>query len=99
MLVYPSATDLSGRRLSLLAGLLDAYRRAIGPRWRQLSAARQPLSRSQSTHDFSGSGSADIRTSAVLAQITTEVRHGERDGAAFSRINQALLHQRVTRRG
>ncbi|MFJ1821238.1 transposase family protein [Streptomyces sp. NPDC088139] len=43
MLVYPSSIDLSSRTLRFLTGQLTARRRALGTRWRRLSAARQAL--------------------------------------------------------
>lgn len=43
MLVYPSGLDLSSSHLRFLARHLAAHRRAIGSRWRRLSAGRQAL--------------------------------------------------------
>lgn len=43
MLLYPSAIDLSTTHLRHVADLLRAHRRAIGSRWRKLSAGRQAL--------------------------------------------------------
>lgn len=43
MLVYPSGVDVSSSALRFLAQQLRQHRRAIGPRWRRLSAGRQAL--------------------------------------------------------
>ncbi|MQS06011.1 IS5 family transposase [Streptomyces alkaliphilus] len=43
MLVYPSGLDLSSSHLRFLTARLRARRRAIGSRWRRLSAGRQAL--------------------------------------------------------
>lgn len=43
MLVYPSGVDVSGSALRLLSTRLRQHRRAIGSRWRRLSAGRQAL--------------------------------------------------------
>lgn len=43
MLVYPSGVDVSGSALRFLAQQLRQHRRAIGSRWRRLSAGRQAL--------------------------------------------------------
>uniref|UniRef100_UPI0024A9BF38 transposase family protein n=1 Tax=Streptomyces sp. CC208A TaxID=3044573 RepID=UPI0024A9BF38 len=43
MLVYPSGVDVSSSALRFLAQQLRRHRRAIGSRWRRLSAGRQAL--------------------------------------------------------
>ncbi|WP_030993466.1 IS5/IS1182 family transposase [Streptomyces sp. NRRL WC-3744] len=43
MLVYPSGVDVSSSALRLLSTRLRQHRRAIGSRWRRLSAGRQAL--------------------------------------------------------
>ncbi|MFD4588940.1 transposase family protein [Streptomyces sp. NPDC058434] len=43
MLVYPSGVDVSSSTLRFLAQQLRRHRRAIGSRWRRLSAGRQAL--------------------------------------------------------
>ncbi|WP_055594369.1 IS5/IS1182 family transposase [Streptomyces hirsutus] len=43
MLVYPSGLDVSGSALRFLTQQLRRHRRAIGSRWRRLSAGRQAL--------------------------------------------------------
>lgn len=43
MLVYPSGLDLSTSHLRFLTARIREHRRAIGSRWRQLSAGRQSL--------------------------------------------------------
>ncbi|GGT63272.1 hypothetical protein GCM10010207_73420 [Streptomyces atratus] len=43
MLVYPSGVDVSGSALRFLAARLKEHRRALGTRWRRLSAGRQAL--------------------------------------------------------
>ncbi|MEV5099704.1 IS5 family transposase [Streptomyces rochei] len=43
MLVYPSGVDVSSSALRFLAQQLRRHRRAIGSRWRRLSADRQAL--------------------------------------------------------
>jgi hypothetical protein len=43
MLVYPSGLDLSGSHLLVLTARIRERRRAIGSRWRRLSAGRQAL--------------------------------------------------------
>lgn len=43
MLVYPSGLDLSSSHLRFLTARLRERRRAIGSRWRRLSAGRQAL--------------------------------------------------------
>ncbi|MFF7656789.1 IS5 family transposase [Streptomyces sp. NPDC007983] len=43
MLVYPSSVDVSSSALRLLAARLREHRRALGTRWRRLSAGRQAL--------------------------------------------------------
>ncbi|MGQ4725822.1 transposase family protein [Streptomyces tunisiensis] len=43
MLVYPSGVDVSSSTLRFLALQLRRHRRAIGSRWRRLSAGRQAL--------------------------------------------------------
>ncbi|GGV42692.1 hypothetical protein GCM10010182_79210 [Actinomadura cremea] len=43
MLVYPSGTDVSSAALRFLSEHLRERRRAIGTRWRRLSAGRQAL--------------------------------------------------------
>lgn len=43
MLVYPSGTDVSSSALRFLAARLREHRRALGTRWRRLSAGRQAL--------------------------------------------------------
>ncbi|MFF3502396.1 IS5 family transposase [Streptomyces sp. NPDC003247] len=43
MLVYPSGLDLSSSHLRFLAARIRERRRAIGSRWRRLSAGRQAL--------------------------------------------------------
>ncbi|MEL5957312.1 transposase family protein [Streptomyces sp. CLV115] len=43
MLVYPSGIDVSSSTLRFLAHQLRGHRRAIGSRWRRLSAGRQAL--------------------------------------------------------
>ncbi|MBZ6093510.1 transposase family protein [Streptomyces olivaceus] len=43
MLVYPSGVDVSGSALRFLTQQLRRHRRAIGSRWRRLSAGRQAL--------------------------------------------------------
>ncbi|EQD82286.1 DDE superfamily endonuclease [Saccharopolyspora erythraea NRRL 2338] len=43
MLVHPSGVDVSGSALRFLFTRLRRHRRAIGSRWRRLSAGRQAL--------------------------------------------------------
>ncbi|MGB8938794.1 MAG: IS5 family transposase [Streptomyces sp.] len=43
MLVYPSGVDVSSSALRFLAARLREHRRALGTRWRRLSAGRQAL--------------------------------------------------------
>ncbi len=43
MLVYPSGVDVSSSALRFLTQQLRRHRRAIGSRWRRLSAGRQAL--------------------------------------------------------
>ncbi|MFF4764692.1 IS5 family transposase [Streptomyces sp. NPDC001292] len=43
MLVYPSGVDVSGAALRFLSARLREHRRALGTRWRRLSAGRQAL--------------------------------------------------------
>lgn len=43
MLVYPSRLDLSSSHLRFLTARLRERRRAIGSRWRRLSAGRQAM--------------------------------------------------------
>ncbi len=43
MLVYPSGVDVSSSALRFLTQQLRRHRRAIGSRWRRLSAGRQSL--------------------------------------------------------
>jgi hypothetical protein len=43
VLVYPSGVDVSSSALRFLAQQLRRHRRAIGSRWRRLSAGRQAL--------------------------------------------------------
>ncbi|MFI9825985.1 IS5/IS1182 family transposase, partial [Streptomyces sp. NPDC052013] len=43
MLVYPSGVDVSSSVLRFLAEQLRRHRRAIGSRWRRLTAGRQAL--------------------------------------------------------
>ncbi|MHA5052113.1 IS5 family transposase [Streptomyces sp. SD15] len=43
MLVYPSGVDVSSSALRFLAARLRGHRRALGTRWRRLSAGRQAL--------------------------------------------------------
>lgn len=43
MIVYPSGVDVSTSSLRFLAQQLRRHRRAIGSRWRRLSAGRQAL--------------------------------------------------------
>lgn len=43
MLVYPSGVDVSSYALRFLSTRLRQHRRAIGSRWRRLSAGRQAL--------------------------------------------------------
>ncbi|MCX4784213.1 IS5 family transposase [Streptomyces sp. NBC_01264] len=43
MLVYPSGVDVSSSVLRFLAARLREHRRALGTRWRRLSAGRQAL--------------------------------------------------------
>lgn len=41
MLVYPSGIDVSNSTMRFLAHQLRGHRRAVGSRWRRLSAGRQ----------------------------------------------------------
>ncbi|CAG6393575.1 hypothetical protein SCOCK_210015 [Actinacidiphila cocklensis] len=43
MLVYPSGIDVSSSTLRFLSGQLRRHHRAIGSRWRRLTAGRQAL--------------------------------------------------------
>lgn len=43
MLVHPSGIDVSSSSLRFLAARLRERRRALGARWRRLSAGRQAL--------------------------------------------------------
>ncbi|KPC92816.1 transposase, partial [Streptomyces sp. NRRL F-6602] len=43
MLVYPSGVDVSSSALRFLTQQLRRHRRAIGSRWRRLTAGRQAL--------------------------------------------------------
>jgi predicted O-methyltransferase YrrM len=43
MLIYPSGLDVSGSALHPLVARLREHRRALGTRWRRLTAGRQTL--------------------------------------------------------